>query len=239
MTTRRSSMHMPRESGPSRGAATAWRLTAASAVAALLALGACGALPDKPQQARLYDFGPGPVPGAAPAPAPASAALSRQAITLPDFETPGRLEGTQILFRLGYADAQVVRAYSQARWSLPPGQLLRQRLRDGLARQRTVLMPAEATGIGRVQGQMPDVLRVTLDEFSHYFDAPDRSAGLVRLRATLLRNGPGGDRVLAQRSFSVRKPAPTPDAPGGVTALAAATDAVVAELVQWVDQQPR
>ena len=47
---------------------------------------------------------------------------------------------------------------------------------------------------------------------------------------------PGGDRVLAQRSFTAQRPAPTADAPGGVKALAAASDAVVAELVAWVGQ---
>jgi len=35
----------------------------------------------------------------------------------------------------------------------------------------------------------------------------------------------------------VRRPAPSADAPGGVKALAAASDAAIAELVQWVDQQ--
>jgi cholesterol transport system auxiliary component len=63
--------------------------------------------------------------------------------------------------------------------------------------------------------------------------------GLVRLRATLIRGTTGGDRVLGQRTFTVRRPAPSADAPGGVKALAAATDAAVADIVQWVDQQPR
>jgi cholesterol transport system auxiliary component len=58
----------------------------------------------------------------------------------------------------------------------------------------------------------------------------------VRLRATLIRSGSGGDQVLAQRGFAVQRPAPSPDAPGGVKGLAAASDAAVAELVAWVDQ---
>jgi cholesterol transport system auxiliary component len=40
----------------------------------------------------------------------------------------------------------------------------------------------------------------------------------------------------------VRRPAPSADAPGGVKALAAASDAAVAEVTQWMDalqRQPR
>ena len=161
------------------------------------------------------------------------------ALTLPDVEVTGRLDGTQLLYRLGYADAQVLHAYGQARWSQAPGQLLRQRLRDTLSAQRTVLGPDEAAAIARQDGRVPDVLRISLDEFSHYFQAPQQSTGLVRLRATLLRNGAAGDRVLAQRSFTVQRPAPTADAPGGVKALTAATDAAVAELTQWIEATQR
>lgn len=202
-------------------------------------LGACGALPDKPQRATLYDFGPGPLPMAATPAGAAPPAAQRPALTLPDVEVTGRLDGTQLLYRLGYADAQVLHAYGQARWSQAPGQLLRQRLRDTLSAQRTVLGPDEAAAIARQDGRVPDVLRISLDEFSHYFQAPQQSTGLVRLRATLLRNGAAGDRVLAQRSFTVQRPAPTADAPGGVKALTAATDAAVAELTQWIEATQR
>lgn len=201
---------------------------------AALLVGACGSLPDKPQRATLYDFGPGALQAAAATPA-----SQRAAITLPDVEVAARLDGTQLLYRLGYADAQVLHAYGQARWSQPPAQLLRQRLRDSLAQQRTVLGLDEAAGIARSEGRVPDVLRVSLDEFSHYFQSPGQSVGLLRVRATLLRNGSGGDRVVAQRSFTAQRPAPTADAAGGVKALTAAGDAVSAEIVQWVAQQDR
>jgi len=202
---------------------------------ALLLLAGCGALPDKPARATLYDFGPGLAASAAAN--PAAAALPT--LALAEIESNTRLDGTQILYRLGYADANELRPYGQSRWSLPPAQLLRQRLRDALAERRTVLGPEESATIARAEGKVPDTLRISLDEFSHYFDSASSSAGLVRLRATLIRGTTGGDRVLGQRSFTVRRPAPSADAPGGVKALAAATDAAVAELVQWVDQQPR
>jgi len=213
-------------------AARARCVTCLGAVAAVLLAAGCGALPDKPGRATLYDFGPGlTLPAAAPA---NPAALPT--IALAEIDASSRLEGTQLLYRLGYADANELRPYGQARWSLAPAQLLRQRLRDGLAARRTVLEPEESATIARSEGKVPDTLRISLDEFSHYFESPASSIGLVRLRATLVRRSTGGDQVLAQRSFVARQAAPSADAPGGVKALAAASDAVVAEVVAWVDQ---
>jgi cholesterol transport system auxiliary component len=208
------------------------RLLAVGGLAALLLVAGCGALPDKPARSTLYDFGPGPVTAAsAPAAAP-----SLPPIALADFDATSRLDGSQMLYRLGYADANEVRPYGQSRWSQPPAQLLRQRVREALAVDRTVLGPEESAAIARTQGRVPDMLRVSLEEFSHFFESPDKSFGLVRVNATLIRNNAGGDRVLAQRSFTGQRPAPSNDASGGVKALAAASDAVVADLVAWVGQ---
>ncbi len=129
-----------------------------------------------------------------------------------------------------------MRPYGQSRWSAAPSQLLQQRLRDALALRRTVLNREESATMARTAGRLPRTLRVSLDEFSHYFESPTKSTGLVRLRATLIQSAAGGDSVLAQRSFMVQRPAPSADAPGGVKALAAASDAAIAELVAWVDQ---
>lgn len=198
-----------------------------------LLLAGCGALPDKPQRATLYDFGPGPMAAQQASSTPTAQTM----IALPEIEASPRLDGTQILYRLGYADANELKPYGQSRWSLSPAQLLRQRLRDTLAERRTVLGPEESATIARAEGRVPDTLRLSLDEFSHYFDSPGASVGLVRLRVTLVRGGTGGDRVLGQKLITVRRPAPSADAPGGVKALAAASDAAIAEIVQWVDQQ--
>jgi cholesterol transport system auxiliary component len=204
---------------------------------AAICLAGCGALPDKPARAALYDFGPGlAAPPAPAASATGSAPRALPMIALAEVDANSRLDGTQLLYRLGYADANELRPYGQSRWSQPPAQLLRQRLREGLSAGHTVLGPEESATIARTEGRLPDSLRVTLEEFSQYFESPGRSVGLVRVSATLTRNQPGGDRVLAQRTFTARQPAPTADGPGGVKALAAASDAVVAELVAWVGQ---
>lgn len=205
---------------------------AASALVLASLLAGCGSLPDRPARATLFDFGPLLT---APAAAPVDAA-PLPTLSLAEVEASARLEGTQILYRLGYADANELRPYGQSRWSVAPNQLVYQRLRDALAQRRTVLNREESATMARTAGRVPRTLRVSLDEFSHYFESPTQSAGLVRLRATLIQSAAGGDSVLAQRSFVVQRPAPTADAPGGVKALVAASDATIAELVAWVDQ---
>jgi len=210
---------------------------AAGLGAGLLLIAGCGALPDRPARAVLYDFGPGLVagnPAVSPTAAGAPVAVA-STLALAEVEASARLEGTQVLYRLGYADGNELRPYGLARWSVAPVQLVHQRVNDTLSLRHTVLSPRESASMARSGGRVPNTLRVTLEEFSQYFEAPASSVGLVRLRATLIQTQAGGDRVLAQRSFTAQRPAPTPDAAGGVKALAAATDAAVAELAAWVD----
>ncbi|MDP2817203.1 MAG: ABC-type transport auxiliary lipoprotein family protein [Polaromonas sp.] len=201
-----------------------------------LLLGACSALPDKPVRAALYDFGPGALTSQ-----PSTRLASLPPIALAHISTAGgALDNQAVLYRLGYDDAQQLRPYSQARWSMPPAQLLRQRLRDVLSRNRAVLNAGEGPALNRSvnQGVLPRVLQLDLEEFSHFFESPGSSVGLVRLRATLVEPTPTGEKLLAQRSVTVQRPAPSADAPGGVRALTAATDAAIDEIATWLQQVP-
>jgi len=101
---------------------------------------------------------------------------------------------------------------------------------------RVVLNLGESAALAREGSVLPRVLRIELEEFSQYFESPAQSVGMVRLRATLLENTIGGEKLLAQRSVAVQRPAPTADAPGGVRALTAATDAAAEEIGQWLQQ---
>jgi cholesterol transport system auxiliary component len=57
------------------------------------------------------------------------------------------------------------------------------------------------------------------------------------MRATLIR---ATDRtVVAQRTFSTERPAPSPDAAGGAKALAEGVNEVVDAIVAWVAEQTR
>ena len=200
-------------------------------LAALALLAGCSLLPDKPIRELTYDFGPSPVTDTAGTPPGAP-------LVLPDVEVSGPLETTSLLYRLGYADAYQLRPYAYARWTAPPGQLLRARLRDHLGRERPILDSAAAASLARRGGATPPVLRVELEEFSQLFETQASSQGVVRLRCTLLENSAAGERLVAQRTFTVQRPAPTADAAGGVRALTAATDATAGEIASWL-RQPR
>lgn len=199
--------------------------------AALLLIAGCSSLaPEKPVRATLYDFGPGPTS------APTTTA-AQTSIVLEDIDPASGLETSALLYRLAYADVNQLHPYALARWSGPPARLVRQRLREQLARNRTVLDPSESAALARVAGTMPRVLHIQLEELSQVFDSPAQSWGVLRLRATLMANTPSGERLVGQRLIVQRQPAPTPDASGGVRALTAATDAAAQELADWVDQQ--
>jgi cholesterol transport system auxiliary component len=184
----------------------------------------CASLPTPPARPAVYDFGPG---GAAPsAPNP----HSLPAIALMQVEAPPALDGAAVLYRLAYADAQQLRPYMQARWSMPPAHLVRQRLVESLGSRRAVFNAGD--------GEAPFALRVELLEFSHVFASAVASSGLVRLRATLTEPAAGTNRLVAQKVFVVQRPAASPDAAGGVRALAAATDGAIEEIDAWLRQLP-
>jgi cholesterol transport system auxiliary component len=186
-------------------------------------LAGCSSLPTAPVRPAVYDFGP----GAQVAPATARPALSP--IVLQEVEAPPALDSAAVLYRLAYSDVQQLRPYSQARWSMPPAQLVRQRLREALSLKRAVVNPGESS--------VPLALRVELQEFSQLFDTAQNSSGLVRLRATLIEAKGGADRLVAQQVFVVQRPAASADAPGGVRALMAATDAAIEDIGAWLQQQ--
>lgn len=203
----------------------------AGAAAAIAALSGCSGFIDKPVSRTLYDFGPGAPPAANQA-----RANNLPPLVLADIESSGALDGFSVLYRLAYSDANQLRPYSQARWSATPPQQVRQRLRELLGRERVVLNLGESASLARDSAAQPRVLRIELEEFSHVFESPATSFGLLRLRATLLESTAAGEKVLSQRTIIERQPAATPDAPGGVRALAAATDAAAADISQWLQQ---
>ncbi len=185
-------------------------------IASGVLLVAC-ATPQAPNPKAVYDFGPLLT-------LPSTSLMAKlaiaPAISLPELDSGAGLDSTALLYRLGYADAQQLRPYAQARWSVPPAQLIWARLRDALALQGPVVGPVAIA---------PWVLKVELEEFSQLFVSPEASLGMIRLRATLYQ----ADRLVAQTNILVRTNAPTQDAAGGVKALTAAADDAVAQMVRW------
>lgn len=171
----------------------------------------------------IYDFGLSPY-------AATPSTSVKAPIVLVPLTARGVVDGTGVLYRLGYADAHQLLPYTQSRWTMPIPQLLHQRLQQYVGQSRAVLQPKQgvnmAVGTLRLHGEV--------EEFSHWFDAPQSSKAVVRIVITLGRVQNGGkEEFVAQRRFTAERPAPSPDAAGGVMALTQASDAVIAEVAQW------
>lgn len=196
---------------------------AACLLTALLA--GCSVLKEPPRAA-VYDFGASATPAAA---ADDGKRQQLPPLVLAQIGATQTLDSPALLYRLSYANDQQLRPYSLARWSAPPAELVRQRLRERLSADRTVLGPLDPGAAL--------TLKIDLDEFSQLFTSPDESVGLVRLNATLTRSNVSGEQPVAQRSVTMRRPAATADAAGGVQALTAATDAAADDIAQWLKAQ--
>lgn len=204
----------------------------ASGIAVAALLGGC-ALLDKPRRPVPYDFG---AASAARVPPRAGSAQPLPPVVLADIETSSAFDGSAILYRLAYADERELRPYALARWSAPPAQLVRQRLREVIGQERAVLTVDQSAVLERSAGVVVRVVRIELEEFTHLFTDARQSVGVVRLRATAFDSLSSGELLVAQRAFTARVPADTADAPGGVKALVAATDAIAQEMTEWLRQ---
>ena len=93
------------QANPRLAAPPSPRLRAAVAMGlgvGVLLIAGCGALPDRPARAVLYDFGPGLVagnPAVSPTAAGAPVAMA-STLALAEVEASARLEGTQVLYRV-------------------------------------------------------------------------------------------------------------------------------------------
>ena len=167
------------------------------------------------RQAELFDLGLA---------TPAANMPALPPMALAEVSTPEWLDSPAIFYRLAYDGARQPRPYANSRWSMPPAQLFAQRLKSRMSQAGGTLLSASdgATGI--------PVLHLEADEISQVFDSPEQSAGMVAMRLSVLN----GRRLLGQKSFVRRVPASSANAAGGVDAIAAASDAVIADMLQWL-----
>lgn len=199
------------------------RLTHA-ALSLLLAAGSIfvvGCAAGRPEAATMYDFGPARIAATAPLP-------SLPPISIAEFQVPAWLDSTMIFFRLNYANDQQVRPYAQTRWTMTPAQLLAQRLKSRIAQAGGIALSA-ADGATNVP-----MLRIEADDFTQAFETPEKSSGRVALRASVFK----GRTLVAQKTVMKSAPASSPDAAGGASALAAASDAAIVELIVWLGTLP-
>lgn len=187
---------------------------------AALSISGCASV-GKTDAATLHDLGPLRVQQT-----PALPAL--RPISIAEIRAPAWLDSNMMFYRLDYANALQPRTYAHARWTMPPAQLLMQQLKARIAQAGGVALTASDGAL-----DVP-VLRIELDDFTQNFDAPDRSVGTVSLRASAYK----GRALVAQKSFTRQAPASSADASGGASALAAASNAAVADIIVWLDSLP-
>ena len=199
-------------SHPSRSSAGVFTV---AALAAALLLGGCASRGPLPT---FYDFGPPAAPVAQMTSAPLPV------LVIADANGPSWLDSQRMYYWLLYADAQQSRPYAYNRWNTPPLQLLSQRLKTRVAQSGVKVLSTTDAAAG-----MP-LLRIDVDDFSQNFDTQTQSSGHVSLRASLFR----GHRLIDQKTFSRSGPAGSADAQGGAQALAAASDAIAADLLTWL-----
>ena len=198
------------------------RTTACCMLAAtLFTLAACAIAPPA-RDIAAYDFGP-----TTPAETGKTIAVN---VTVADITAPAWMDSPSIHYRLAYADASRPLPYANSRWIMSPAALLTQRLRASLRQSSKADISTPADGV-----RSEYLLRMDLEEFSQVFDTPEKSRGVLRLQARLLRGG----EVVASRGFSIEQPAPSANAEGGVRSLSAAGDELGRRLAEWLAASAR
>jgi cholesterol transport system auxiliary component len=190
-----------------------------AAVFLLFAISGCSLMGSKNPPKANFDFGPLP----AASDARYASNNSGVSILVDEVAAPAWIDSSSMYYRLAYQNAASPQPYAQSEWVMSPAALLTQRLRHSLS-------VASFGEMRRVAADEPTVyaLRSELFEFEQIFDQPGSSRGVLRMRATLEGRG-----MWAQRTFVIDKPAPTPDAAGGVAALGRCADELVDLINKW------
>jgi cholesterol transport system auxiliary component len=192
-----------------------------------LLLAGCTVQSGRLSSASLYDLGPLPTAAAGVTTA-APSTPTPIAISVAEVRPSAWLDSPLMFYRLLYANPQHPRAYAQQRWIMQPTDLFGQRL-------KARIVQAGGVAASAVDGPSNlSLLKIEADDFTHVFESPEQSYGSIALRASLYN----GRNMVAQKSFAARTPATSNDAAGAARALAAASDAVIADMLAWLARQP-
>jgi cholesterol transport system auxiliary component len=184
-------------------------------------LGGCISAPQPKPPDAVYDFGPQPIHE--------DSKRIHASLLVTDIAAPSWLDSPDITYRLDYANETRHHAYANSRWVAAPEALLSQRLRQRIAAVN------DKGVIDSHDGAQADYLvRTELQEFIQVFSSEKSSYATIRLHASLIRLS---ERTLiAQRSFTVRRDTPSPNAEGAVKAFADASDDLFDELLGWISR---
>jgi cholesterol transport system auxiliary component len=170
-----------------------------------------------------YDFGP-----LSKEDSTNNAQAKKIIISIADISAPGTLDSNAMLYRLEYDNAQLLRPYAQHFWSMPPAQLLTQRIKSRIA-------SAGGTVIGVADGVADlAILRIELDEFSQTFTSATHSDAKMAMRVSFIKK----NKLLAQQYFALATPSISPDANGGAKAMQITADQSISAILHWLQTLP-
>ncbi|MDF1613406.1 ABC-type transport auxiliary lipoprotein family protein [Desulfurivibrio dismutans] len=168
----------------------------------------------------------------------ATAVAAREAGPRVEVQAPSWLRSRTMQYRLAYRDDLRRREYRESRWVAEPGEMITRSLErylsfapelaagsrpmvlDARHRERRPALPATCR------------VRLTLDEFIQVFREAHDSYTLLEVRAEL----PGAvGRRIGPRWFTIRQPAASPDAFGGVDAHRRGLQQLADELRAWLE----
>lgn len=141
---------------------------------------------------------------------------------------PAWLRTRDIYYRLAYDNKQAISAYSRARWTTPPAEMMQTVLQERLASLgawRAVVGP-------EAEVNADFTLRLRLAAFQQRFTSPAQSYGVLAATATLIDNR--NDDVVGQQQFMFRADAPAPNAAGAVQALNICNENLLDAMEKWL-----
>ncbi|MGN0918329.1 MAG: hypothetical protein ACI4NO_04195 [Oxalobacter sp.] len=183
-------------------------------VLATCLLAACSLIDSRPP-AMLYDLGPLQIE-----------AMGQLPQGMPNITTkvyvPDWMDDSLMVYRLDYVNDQQVRFYTESSWASAPSKLFRSRM-------DAYLMAIGNRSASTLEGEALS-LRIIFEDFSQHFTDVHTCIGRVAIRATLYK----GQELIDQQRFIAEESAVSADAVGGARALSKASDAVIANIMNWV-----
>ena len=128
-----------------------------------------------------------------------------------------------MFYRLDYINNQQIRFYTESSWNAAPSRLFKSRLDAFLVSSGNPVVGARTVSPALV-------LRIHIEDFSQHFTDEHTCLGRIAIRASLYK----GQELLAQQRFISEEPADSADAAGGTKALSKASDAIIANIMNWV-----
>lgn len=150
----------------------------------------------------------------------------RKSILIANATTPLWLDNTAIHYRLLYHNPAQSYHYANSRWIAPPAALLTQQIRDRIVSRTNGQVIKDSS-----TAKTDYILHIELEEFIQAFDTAKDSHVLIGLRASLIERN--SRYLFAQKDFNIKEKAPTADAAGAVSALGAASNQLINELIGW------